>query len=184
MDFFYFLVTGSPDYDNVYHLNFFENCGGFSHGIIAALIIGLIISAAFYFGCCNSRTSQKSANIGMWFIFMAIAALIGYFYADFVIMGETNAVDNTGIFREYSFYKANEDYYTEQSRVQFENEQLLDELFNKKGEIQAALDRGEDVRFDFDLTTALLAALFFFFPWSVLLKRFTINGKAVPFLKP
>ena len=62
MEFFYFLVTGSKAWEPIYHANFF-NGGGFSHGVICALIIGAVCAIAFYFGCCNSNNTSKLTKI-------------------------------------------------------------------------------------------------------------------------
>ena len=81
-----------------------------------------------------------------------------------------------------SFYEKNEKYYIEETRknLSHSTEQSLN---NTKNRIQEDLDKGNDVRFDFDLNTALLAIGFFFLT-SILVKRFTINGKNIPFMKP
>ena len=182
MEFFYFLVTGSKAWEPIYHASFF-NGGGFSHGVICALIIGAVCAIVFYFGCCNSNNTSKMANIGVWAGALAISAVITFFYADMIIIGQRGIADNQSVMRTYSFYKANEDYYISRTGQPNISQTEISDLAQKKTEIKSNLDKGGDVRFDFNLTTAILAMAFFFLT-SVCIKRFTINGRSIPFLKP
>lgn len=179
MDILYFLVS-KTNWTN-YHENFFNTEGGFAAGVIAALIIGALIAVAFYFGCCNSSKSAKQANIAVWAVALLLSGVVGYFYADWQIIGESST--HQGMFVSgSSFYEINERYYIEEtSKNPSQSTQVS--LNKTKNEIQEALDKGNDVRFDFALNTALLAIAFFFLT-SVLVKRFTINGKNIPFMKP
>jgi hypothetical protein len=183
MDFFYFLVTGSKAWEPHYHQNFFITQGGFLLGVIGALIIGAVFALAFYFGCCNSKKSSKSANLSVWALFLLLGAVVSYFYADLVVIGDTATTDKNSVFRTHSFYEANNQYYLQKTNQSGVSKTLMEDLTNKRNEIKSNLDKGGDVRFDYDITTAVLAILFFFIV-SVIVKRFTINGKTIPFLKP
>ncbi len=183
MDFFYFFVTGSDAWELHYHENFFNVQGGFLWGFIGALIIGVIVACAFYFGCCNSSKTGKSANIGVWAVSLCLCAVISYFYADFVVIGDSKTTDNNSVFRAYSFYKANDDYFIKVTSQPGVTQTLIDNLTQKRNEIKYNLDKGGDVRFDFDITTAVLAVISFFIA-SVVFKRLTINGKTIPFERP
>lgn len=108
---------------------------------------------------------------------------MSYFYADFVVIGDSNTTDNTSVFRAHSFYKANDDYFIQQTSVPGVSQTFIDDLTQKRNEIKYNLDKGGDVRFEFDITTAILAAIFFFIT-SIIVKRFTINGKTIPFERP
>lgn len=193
MDFLYFLVTDSKIWKDDtlgFHKNFFADGGGFTLGWVGALVLGLIFCLVFYFGCCNSKKSSKSANIGVWAIFMIIAAAASYFYGDYVVIGQPRVKEGKAqtesIFRKYSFYKANKDYVIIKTDKRI-NPSATPESNKRYREaektIAGNLDKGKDVRFDFDITTAVLGAVFFFI-FSILFKRFTINGRSVPFLKP
>lgn len=182
MDFFYFLVTGSKSWEPIYHDNFF-NGGGFTHGVVCALILGVVCAIAFYFGCCNSDKSSKMANIGVWAGALAITAVVTFFYADMIIIGQSGVNDNNSVMRTHSFYKANEDYYITRTGQPNISPTEINDLSQKKTEIKSNLDKGGDVRFDFNFTTAILSALFFFLT-SIAVKRLTINGRSIPFLKP
>lgn len=187
MDFIYFLVTSSKDWTNTFHENFFNANFGFAMGVIGAVIIGIVLSIAFYFGCCNSSKSCKSATIGVWSVFLILASVIAYFYADLIVIGDASTKDDKSVFRAYSFYKANEDYYInqtdERNRGNGGNDTFKTDLNQKKEEIKSNLNKGKDVRFEYDLTTAVLTA-FIFFIASLVFKRFTINGKTIPCKKP
>lgn len=88
MDILYFLVS-KTNWTN-YHENFFNTEGGFAAGVIAAFIIGALIAIAFYFGCCNSSKSAKQANIAVWALALLLSGVVGYFYADWQIIGESS----------------------------------------------------------------------------------------------
>ena len=123
------------------------------------------------------------ANFGVWAGALAISAVITFFYADMIIIGQRGITDNKSIMRTYSFYKANEDYYISRTGQPNISQTEITDLAQKKTEIKSDLDKGGDVRFDFNLTTAILSMVFFFIV-SVGVKRFTINGRSIPFLKP
>lgn len=183
MYFFYYLVTGSNSWESHYHENFFNAHGGFLWGIIGALIIGVVCACVFYFGCCNSKKTSKSANLVVWVITMLICAVVAYFYADLVVIGDPATTDNTSVFRAHSFYAANDEYFIEKTSQSGVSETDINDLTQTKNKIKTDLDKGGDVRFEYDITTALLAAIFFFLT-SLIVKRFTINGKTIPLKKP
>lgn len=183
MDFIYFLVTSSKYWTSTtYHENFFNAHGGFTMGVVGAAIIGIALSLAFYLGCCNSRKSSKSATIGVWSVFLVLASICAYFYADLVVIGDPSTKDNGSLFRAHSFYKSNEDFYLDQTR-NGTNETFSTDLSQKKEEIKGNLDKGGDVRFEYDVTTSVLTAIIFFI-FSIIIKRFSINGKTIPCQKP
>ena len=183
MNFIYYFVTSSKCWEARFHENFFNAGGGFIHGLIAALVIGAIFACIFYFCCCNSKTSAKMATIGVWALFLAIAGVASYFYADMIVIGDSSAKDNKSIFRTYSFYKANDDFFINESKKPTSSPSYISELTAKKTEIKSNLDKGGDVRQEYDFTTAAWSLVFFFIT-SIIIKRFTRNGKHVPFLKP
>lgn len=179
MDFFYYLVTNSKDWETIFHKNYFSDGVGFTWGVIGALAIAALCAIIFYFGCCNSKNTCKLANLSVWAIFLVVAGALGYFYADTVLIGDANPKST---FYAHSFYKANEDCYIAAIKAGKTDTELHD-MAQKKDQIKSNLKNGKDVRFEFDITTAVLAILFFFV-FSLVVKRFTVNGKAIPFLKP
>ena len=180
---FYFLVTSSDSWTQTYHENFFNAQGGFMWGLVGAIIIGALCSLAFYFGCCNSKTSAKMATLTNWWIALAISALIGYFFADLFVIGASNIDDSQSVFRTHSFYNANEDYFIEQSHIYADSETMIKDLNDQKIKISSDLDKGGDVRLPFDLSSAFWT-IFFFTLTSFIVKRFTYNGKTIPCKNP
>ena len=180
MEFLYFLVTGSDAW-SLYHQNFFVAQGGFTTGVIAAAVIGAVLSWAFYFGCCNSKDTQKSANIGVWAAFLLIAIVVGYLFADNVVIGSSSTTDKSSLFRKYSFYEANDTYYLNETKGASPTK--IEDLASLNATIKANLDKGGDVRKPYNVTTAVLTAIFFFIT-SMMVKRYTISGKGIPFKKP
>lgn len=183
MDFIYFAVTGSKAWEPLYHENFFVTQGGFVWGLIGALIIGALFACIFYFGCCNSKKSVKSATLSVWAVMLVISGVVTYLYADMVIIGDSKSTDNTSVFRAYSFYKANDDYFIKETSQPNVSQTVIASLTQKKNEIYDNLNKGGDVRFDFDLTTAILGMIFYFLT-SMIVKRFTLAGKSIPLKKP
>lgn len=164
-----------------YHDNFFNTEGGFTIGLIAALIIGVLIAIAFYFGCCNSNKTAKQANIGVWTIALLLSGIVAFFYSDWQIIGDKGTHKSMFV-SGYSFYEVNEKYYIQETSTNPSQSTQIS-LNNTKNQIHDNLDKGHDVRLDFDLNTAILAAIFYFLT-SILVKRFTINGKNIPFMRP
>lgn len=182
MDFIYFTVTGSKSWTPDYHANFFITEGGFAWGVAGAVIIAVICAFIFYFGICNKKDSVKGASVTVWGVVLVISGLLGYFYADMILIGERNARDNNGLFRTHSFYKANEDYYIAKTKAGVSPD-MAQQLVAKKEEIKTNLNKGKDVRFDFDLTTGLFTVLIYFIV-SIIIKRYSRNGRAIPFQNP
>ena len=178
MDFIYSLVTNSNYWESRYHKNFFIDNGAFTSGFLWALAIGVIIAIAFYFSCCNSKKTSKSATSTVWACFMVLAAVLTYVASDFYIIGTKDSSNGTKDSTS-GFYQANEDYFIKISRENSDNEQLLKELSLKKDEIRKNLNDGGDARFDFSITNVLLCCLFFYLA-SIVIKNFTISGKTIP----
>ncbi|MCD8290994.1 MAG: hypothetical protein LUC91_05780 [Prevotella sp.] len=186
MKLIYFWVTSSKAWGNylAYHQNFFIDHNGFLMGFIGALIFGVICAVVFYLGFCNSKTSSKYATLSVWMVFLVIGAVIAYFYADYVVIGEPKAKNNESVFRTYSFYKANDTYYNEMTQKKDIDSMTLNSYRKNLADLKANLDKGSgDVRLEFDLTTAILAAISYFVA-SMIVKRFTISGKVIPLEKP
>lgn len=184
MDFIYFLVTSNKAWENYskFHENFFNEENGFLMGFIGALVIALIFAAIFYFGFCNSKNTNKYATHWLWAIFLALGGVTAFFYSDLVVIGDAENAkkgrERVGLFYDYSFYRANNDYMSNEvdhvNKVSYEN---------AKNAIESDLDKGKGVRFDYNITTTVLALVWFFLI-SLIIKRFTIGGKCIPLAKP
>lgn len=182
-DFIYFFVTGSKDWEPIYHQNFFFNQNGFTFGVLGALAIAFIAAIGFYFGCCNSSKSCSMANLGVWGVTLGICGLVAYFYADYVVIGAPKESNKESMFRKYSFYQANEDLYLIKIREEKISKTQIEDLARTKEEIRVKLNKGNDVRLPFNFTTTILAIVFYFLI-SIAIKRLTINGKCIPIEKP
>ena len=183
MDFIYFFVTGSEDWEPIYHQNFFFDQSGFTLGFWGAVAIAAIAAIVFYFGFCNSSKSCSMANLGVWGVTLGICGLVAYFYADYVVIGAPKDSNKESIFREYSFYQANEDLYLLKTRGAIISKTQIEDLARTKDDIRDKLNKGKDVRLPFNFTTTILAIVFYFLI-SMAIKRFTINGKCIPLEKP
>lgn len=186
MDFIYFLVTGNEAWEGYFHENFFMTQNGFWWGIIGAFAIAAIFALIFYFGFCNSKTSNTYAKIWLWGIFLALSGGCSYFYADLVVIGDPaqpqkDDKDRIALLYKYSFYKANNDYYTyiTDDKNGYRSQKEKEDLKKQMNTIKDNLNKGKDVRNDFDITTAAWSLIFFYLI-SLGIKRFTINGKCIP----
>ncbi len=178
MDFFYFLVTQHEKYGDAgdFHADYFGTVG-FLYGFLGALVIGVICALIFYFGCCNNPKSVKTATPSIWAIFLIISGVIGYFYADFALIGDPdNSAPGT-----ISFVEVNNQGCVDKKEGEVSTN--IASINSAYETIKNDLKKGQDVAFEFDLTTAVLAMIFYFL-CSLLVKRFTIAGKAIPMLKP
>ncbi|MGN0222922.1 MAG: hypothetical protein ACI4AM_02725 [Muribaculaceae bacterium] len=175
---FYF-VTNSDAWGNDlsgYHDNYFNTEGAFSELFIVALIMGVVVCAVFYFGFCNSVKSDKHATFGNWIICMVVAAIFGFVYSDFITVGSSH---NDGT--KSGFYQANVDYYNAQA-AGCDGQQSAS-LAKQMNDIETDLNNYDDVRLPLDFTAAFWAVVWYFLA-SILLKRFTIGGKTIPFTRP
>lgn len=176
MDKLFFWVNLEDDYG--FHNQFFVEENAFITGLIVSLVIGVVVSAAYYFGCCNSKTSLSTANIPSWVIALCLAGGLSYLVADFAIIGKANTLDKDSMFRRYSFYVSMENYYGKYAD-QTDDVLQLQEVENEKKDISDNLDAGRDVRRKFDLGCGFYAILFFYIT-SILIKGMTRNGAAIP----
>lgn len=181
---FYFVTHSDAWVEDVqnFHFNYFMDEGGFAELFIAAVVIGVVVSAIFYFGFCNSEKSNKLATLANWFICMVVAAVVAFGYTDIISIGH----DANGEVNATGFYQSNEDYFSYKSD-HAEEEGLtdpdMDDLRQRKDIIAGDLNDWNDVRLPLDLMVTFYAALWYFLA-SILLKRFTINGKTIPFTRP
>lgn len=182
MEKLFFLVTGSDAWTDTFHKNYFvENgdcllgkIGAFTDLFVISVLIGIVVSVAYYFLFCNSTKSNKGASIGNWCIAMVVAALLAFAYSDQITIGHRNSDNQTG------FYQANEDYFTNSV---FTADQDRDNTYSHKQTIAEDLDNYKDVRLPLDGTAAVYSVVFFCIT-SMVVKRFTINGKTIPFARP
>ncbi len=172
-----------------FHEQFFIHEKGFVAGSLGAVIIALVFAAIFYFGLCNSKTSNKYATHWLWAIFLAVSGLVAFAYSDQVLIGNSATAEQMyelhvsdrpyNVFYEYSFYKSIH-LYEQENNASSSSQPEIQERSNK---ILDDLKKGEDVNMPFNMTNAVISLIAFFLI-SLGIKRFTINGKCIPFFKP
>lgn len=177
MEILYYFVRQSEAWEPKFHDNFFNGQLGFMYGIILALAVAVIAALAFYFGCCNSKNEVKYANNTTWTIVLLAGVVVAAVLGDIVIIGhDTHSILVT------NFYEANEEYYMTQVSGSTD-QNFINEMATTKTNIASALDKGNDVRLPFDITTGIWCAVFYFII-SLLIKGITINGKVIPVTWP
>ena len=185
MDKLFFFVTSSEAWKSDtshFHDNFFVTNGGFTSGLIAALVVAIACAMAFYFGCANNKRSVKYASTGVWAGFMAGAFGITFLIASLVFIGKSSSTSPSSPLYKFSFYKANTEYLIKQTSNN-PNQQLVQKLNTDKQTIQSNLDKNKDVRMPYSFSCAVYALLFFYLI-SLCIKGFTISGIAIPHLWP
>lgn len=175
--FFFFDAGGMDSYG--FHANFLAAESACMYAFLIALVIGVMISAAYYLGCCNSRKNIGLANIGTWFGALALSAVITYCVSDFCIIGMSNVEDDTSIFYTNSFYSSMESYYQEEYADNTGTPEELEAVMQEKDDIIDDLNAGGDIRPKFDLMSVAWC-IFFFYLSSFLFKKKTINGSCIP----
>lgn len=175
--FFFFDVEGMDDYR--FHANFLADENACLYALLIAIIVGVVISAAYYFGCCNSRKNIGMVNIGTWLGALALSVVITYCASDFCIIGMPNVENDTSMFYTHSFYSSIENYYQEEYADKTGTPEELEAVMQAKDDIIKELDGGGDIRLQFDLMSVLWCALSFYLS-SFLFKKKTINGSCIP----
>lgn len=177
MDFIYrFVIDPQTGWEDQFHKSYFLSTG-FIYGLAIAAILGALLCLGFYFGCCNNSRSVKMANINVWAAFLIITGIAAYFTADIALIGNPDDQNPPTT----SFVAANKAFLRNHSANAPQT--TVNELNRVHQKINTDLRQGKDVAMAFDLTTAILAMLFFL-GFSLIIKRFTLTGKAIPCLKP
>ena len=191
MKFFYFLVDWDGKYSTQLHEFFFENAGGFSSGLILAVLIALLMAIVYYFVLGRNVTTAKMGN---WWICGIVALAVTFILSDFVIIGleptqkeysKAKELDNK-ISYKYSFYRAldkavkpGNGTLVKSTMTQNEKESLMKE----KKKIVTNLNKGADVRYTFSFNTTFWCAVFFF-AFSLLFKGMSEAAKTKPIKWP
>lgn len=166
--FFFFWVTGSKAYSQEglgFHKEFFVNNGGFLYGIVLALIIGIVISAIFYFGMCNNFSLAKVRN---WWISLAVAGILTFFVSDLMLIGGNGSKAST------TFYHGNTEWVKDHRKSP-----NVKDYSAKKVSIEQKLKKWGDVRFPFDMSCAIYGMIFFF-AGTCVFKGYSKYGKKIP----
>lgn len=165
----YFFVNLESDYD--FRENFFVSENAFLYGFLIAIAAGVFVALAYYFGCCNSRTSNNLATMTNWIIALILAGAITYLSADFGIVGK----------KDGRFIQSNELYYDENyGNDENLSQDQLQEVLDEKTEIENGILEGtEQTTLPFALGSAVYSMLFFLFA-SLGVKGQTRHGISIP----
>ena len=180
MEKLFFFVTNSEAWKSTreFHENYFISHGAFTVGLLTAIVLGLVLALAFYFGCCNKRDEDSMANLGVWSGFLFVTGIIMFLVANFIFIGKSNVADSRSLFYKYSFYKANSEFVIEKTRNN-QNEQQVAEYTTARQIVETNLNKGKDVRYSYSLG-CMVYALLFFYLFSICFKGFTYHGVAIP----
>lgn len=184
MEKLFFFLTNSEAWKATrsFHENFFITHGGFSNGLLLALVVAALLGVVFYFGCANNKKDSTLATIPVWTGCLFAVGILTFLIANYVLIGKPNSTDNQSITYKYSFYKANTEYVIEQTRSNT-NEQHAAELVRQKQDIENDLNKGKGVRYRFCFGCAVYGMLLYYL-FSLILKGFTCQGIAIPHLWP
>lgn len=171
----------ATDFQNYYTAYFEETsiCGTI---FLIAAVVGVVMAAAYYFGACNFVF--KLAKRWWWALVMVVVFGATFFITRPVIVG-TDGGDgdtSTGIFLS--------SYITESEQLEYigEDENAQNEVSDVALQFREQfLPKGEDLGGTSDSLPTEMAlangvyAVLIFFLLSILYKRFTTHGSAIPF---
>lgn len=168
MNFFqtlFFWVTGSKAWNDSlkFHSHYFTDECGFLYGLIIAIVVGVAVSAIFYFGLCRTFSLANTRN---WLISLIVTILISFFAADIFVIG-------TG--KKSGFYRANKEWVAKHSTdVNAKKYAATEKKINKN------VKAWKDVRVPFDGNVAIYGVIFFFIG-TLSFKGYSEHGTKVPF---
>lgn len=180
METMFFLVSQAEQYLDAYgyHEHFFLTSGGFATALGIAAGVALLMALIFYFGLCMSHKTIGAAILPTWGVFLLAAGAVSFVVTNSVLIGSN---DPDAANYESSFYYDMEEYYLEIQEGVPATEK--DAMNKAKNEIIEYLNQGDDVANKFNLNTAIWS-MFFFYVFSIVIKGFSVNGVAIPHLKP
>lgn len=171
----------SSDFVN-YYTAYFEETSICSTIFWIAVVVGAVLATAYYFGICNFVF--KLAKRWWWALVMVIVFGTTFFITRPVIVGTDggDSETSTGIFLSSYVTESNElEYIGEDENGQNEVTEIalqFREQFLPKGEDLGGTT--DSLPTEMALANGIYAALIFFL-LSILLKRFTTHGSAIPF---
>lgn len=168
-----------PDFVDYYNAYFADTpvCGIiFGVGFAIALVIALL----YYFGVCNFVF--KLAKRWVWLCVFALVFVITFFTTMPIIVGHDadEPEESTRVFftaHELEDYKWNA---TEDTKARDEISLIADDFREQFVPKEDDIIMDETLPYEMSLVNAVYAIIFFFL-LSLLLKRFTTHGAAIPF---
>ncbi|MDE6409355.1 MAG: hypothetical protein K2K81_03805 [Muribaculaceae bacterium] len=191
MKFFYFLVDWDGKYSSKLHEFYFEHAGGFTYGILLALVAALILAIVYYFILGRSVTTAKMGN---WWICGIFALVVTFLVSDFVIIGQEPTKKEYSHGKElekkltykYSFYRSMDKAVKPGNDTLIKSDMTPGEkqgFTTEKKKIATNLNKGGDVRYTFSVNTTIWCAIFFFI-FSMLFKGMSEAAKTKPIKWP
>lgn len=175
-------TLGEGDYADFvdYYRDYFDGTPVCSTIFWTGLAIAGVIALLFYFGICNFVF--KLAKRWVWFCALALVFVITFFVTIPQIVGHDadNPDDATGIF--FSAYQTEDDKIQDADDEAREEIKMLTQQYCEQ--FQMLDDESETMRDYLPVEMALansVYALLFFFILSLVFKRFTTHGTAIPF---
>lgn len=183
------LLTQDSFHD--YYQNYFQETSVCTHVFLVALITALALACVYYFVCCN--ISFSAAKRSVWAVVACLSFVITMFVTPSFIIGH---YDEAGIYNGMAHTRL------------FDNaKKTLEEkipLTDSDDELEEAIDTAENYAQNFRIVGSNkpaaigmfsmtehiplhmslmngLYSLIMFILFSIIFKRFTIHGKAIPF---
>lgn len=189
MKFLYFLVQWNNSNVNSTKLHnyFLEQGGGYSDGLILAVVVALALAIIYYFVLGKSVTTAKMHN---WWICGIVALCATFSVSNFVFIGAqptkkeyAKAKSLEGkITYKYSFYRSM-DRAVKPGKYTLIKPDMLDSekeaLVAEKKVIAHNLSKGKDIRIPYAVNTTIWCAVFYFL-FSMLLKGLSKAAKTKP----
>lgn len=169
------ISTGGDNEDYVdFYANYFEHTSVCSNILIASFAISLVIALLYYFIICN-KFFYLAKRIG-WGIVLIITFATTYFVTDTIVVGQDNEDpgSSSGIFfssYQTETFKLNETLDDKTRASIQETAESFREIF-ESGE--------ESLPTELSLVNSFYAIIFFFI-FSLIFKRHTVHGSAIPF---
>lgn len=137
--------------------------------------IALLVAVVFYFAICNK--SYALAKRVTWIFALLITAAAVYFGSDYYMVGHDggDSTASSGVYLDsYTFQDAN-------SELLGENDDELTEWNSLADDFRQAVTTGDVTITQRIAVINMVYAIIFFIVLSIVFKRFTIHGRAIPF---
>ena len=173
-----------------YYQNYFEETSVCSRVFWVAAVVALVIACIYYFVCCN--LSFSAAKRYIWLMVFLISFVITFFITPNVIVGHYDGFGgdqynsgNTYLFRSIEgtlqeiISDINDNSQVEEAN-QIAEDCALRFIGTNKSASLGMFTMDEKIPLQMSLVNGIYSMLIFFV-LSVIFKRFTIHGKAIPF---
>ena len=171
-----------------YFQHYFIDSSVCSRVFLVALLTSLILAVVYYFVCCN--VSFAAAKRYIWGILLCVCFSVTLFITPYVIIGhDDNAGLRDGQTHTFLFKDAKNILESKIGLADDEEsvseaidiaEQYADLFRSDKPNAISMFSIQESTPLQMSLTNGVYSILLFFM-FSIIFKRFTIHGKAIPF---